>query len=47
MVKKFLAALLVALAVSVAIAPTAAAAPAVDFSKQGDIEYWTGKDTTG
>ena len=22
-------------------------APAVDFSKQGDIEYWAGKDTTG
>src|ERR1700712_4113873 len=22
-------------------------APAVDFSKQGDIEYWGGKDTTG
>ncbi len=22
-------------------------APAVDFTKQGDIELWTGKDTSG
>ena len=25
----------------------AAGAPAVDFSKQGDVEFWTGKDATG
>jgi multiple sugar transport system substrate-binding protein len=26
---------------------TASSAPAVDLSKQGDTEYWTGKDTSG
>jgi multiple sugar transport system substrate-binding protein len=25
----------------------AASAPAVDFTKQGDVEFWTGKDNTG
>src|SRR5829696_9228049 len=25
----------------------AASAPAVDFSKQGNVEFWTGKDNTG
>ena len=27
--------------------PQGEAPPAVDFSKQGDIEFWTGKDTSG
>ena len=26
---------------------TGSSAPAVDFSKQGNIEYWQGKDTSG
>ena len=25
----------------------ATSAPAADFTKQGDIEFWTGKDTSG